>query len=278
MKVLDGTWYMPNAGKDPLAEFMEDRIPGASFFNSDSIADPSTGLPHMLPSPEMFSAAVDAMGITNDTHVVVYDRHGVFSAPRVWWTFRTMGHDRVSVLEGGLPAWRASGGEVDTSAVQEAAKVKLGVTPALSSSNTPAYKAEKDAAKVRNLEQMWANVDSAADQVVDARSSGRFYGTAPEPREGMRGGHIPGSKSVPFDAVLSEGKAGLKSPAEIKSVFEEAGIQLDSAKPIVASCGSGMTACVLALALDQIGQPLTCVYDGSWTEWGSNQDVPIVKD
>ncbi|XP_075264484.1 3-mercaptopyruvate sulfurtransferase-like [Convolutriloba macropyga] len=278
LKVLDGTWYMPGSPNDPVEEFKADRIPGASMFLSDAIADKSSGLPHMLPSPEVFASAVGAMGITNDTHVVVYDRHGVFSAPRVWWTFRVMGHDAVSVLEGGLPAWKAADGELETSPIPEEDFAKLGIDPMLSADGPSPYVATSSADKVRALQQMWDNIEKKSDQVVDARSSGRFYGTAPEPRAGMRGGHIPGSRSVPFDEVLLEGKSGLKSPDKIKEIFSGAGIDLNSGAPIVASCGSGMTACILALALDQIDQPLTAIYDGSWMEWGTNQDVPVVTE
>uniref|UniRef100_A0A061QQ90 Thiosulfate/3-mercaptopyruvate sulfurtransferase n=1 Tax=Tetraselmis sp. GSL018 TaxID=582737 RepID=A0A061QQ90_9CHLO len=278
VRVLDGTWFMPNVDRDPVKEFQASRIPGSALFLSDVIADTSSGLPHMLPAPEVFASAVGAMGISNDTHVVVYDRHGVFSAPRVWWTFRVMGHNRVSVLDGGLPAWVEAGGEVETAPVDPARAGEAGLEPPLSSEVTPPYSANKDSGRVRTLDQIKSNIESAEEQVVDARSSGRFYGTAPEPRPGMRSGHIPGSKSVPFDSVLREGMAGMAPPEQIRKAFQDSGVDLDGGKPIVASCGSGMTACILALALDQIGCPLTSVYDGSWMEWGTREDVPVVTD
>ncbi|KAK9814189.1 hypothetical protein WJX72_001974 [[Myrmecia] bisecta] len=271
LKLLDASWYMPNSGRNPQAEFRAERIPGSHFFDLDKVSDTTSDLPHMLPSPEAFAAAADALGISNEDTVVVYDRSGIFSAPRAWWTFKVFGHSRVAVLDGGYPLWKSSGLPVDTTPMGEeqvnAAGQAAGKPPGSSK-----YRAQLQEPQVRALQQVLDNVSSQKEVVVDARGGGRFAATAPEPRAGIRGGHIPGSKNVPFDAVLSSGK--FKSPEKLQKVFTEAGVDLQ--QPIVTSCGTGVTACVLALAIHQVNpKAAVAVYDGSWTEWGGRSDTPI---
>ena len=257
VRVLDGTWHMPQLKRDARAEFATAHIPGAAFFDIDAIADRTTSLPHMLPSAEQFGAAVGALGIGNADRVVVYDLRGVVSAARVWWTFRAFGHDAVAVLDGGLPRWRAEGRPVE--------------------SGTRAPRPRKFTARlrrslVRDLAAMRKNVTARQAQVLDARSRGRFAGTEPEPRAGLRSGHIPGSLNLPYDELYQK-DGTLLPPQELKAKFEAAG--LDLGKPVVTSCGSGVTASVLALGLYAAGRPDVAVYDGSWTEWGGRADTPI---
>jgi thiosulfate/3-mercaptopyruvate sulfurtransferase len=257
VRVVDGTWHMPQAKRDPRAEFEAVHIPGAVFFDIDAIADRTTTLPHMLPSPEAFGAAVGALGIGNGQRVVVYDVRGVVSAARVWWTFRAFGHDAVAVLDGGLRKWRAEG------------------RPVQSGSAAPAHRAFAARLRpelVRDIEAMRANVLSRAAQVLDARSAGRFAGTEPEPRAGLRGGHIPGSLNLPYE-TLYRADGTLKAPDELRRAITAAGV--DVSRPVVTSCGSGVTASVLALALYLVGRPDAAVYDGSWSEWGSRADTPV---
>ncbi|PNW74402.1 hypothetical protein CHLRE_13g607050v5 [Chlamydomonas reinhardtii] len=275
VRVLDCCWYMPVHGRNNHADFRANRLPGARFFDIDGVAaDAATarGLPHMLPSEQGFAAAMDALGITNDTTVVLYDHLGVFSAPRVWWTFKVFGHDKVAVLQGGLPAWRAAGLPLDTSPPPSdshmfAASAACAAPPAAGS----AYKARLDKSKVRSIDDMLANITTRREQVMDARSGGRFVGTEPEPRPGLRGGHIPGARSLPFPTLL-EGGAYKPAPA-LAAAFAAAG--LDPSQPVVGSCGSGLTACILALALYQVNGSLAAVYDGSWSEYGGREDVPV---
>jgi len=257
VRVVDGTWHMPQAKRDPRAEFEAVHIPGAVFFDIDAIADRTTTLPHMLPSPEAFGAAVGALGIGNGQRVVVYDVRGVVSAARVWWTFRAFGHDAVAVLDGCLRKWRAEG------------------RPVQSGSAAPAHRAFAARLRpelVRDIEAMRANVLSRAAQVLDARSAGRFAGTEPEPRAGLRGGHIPGSLNLPYE-TLYRADGTLKAPDELRRAITAAGV--DVSRPVVTSCGSGVTASVLALALYLVGRPDAAVYDGSWSEWGSRADTPV---
>ncbi|KAG1667550.1 hypothetical protein FOA52_014630 [Chlamydomonas sp. UWO 241] len=267
VKVLDASWFMPVHKRDAVGEFKTDRIPGSLFYDTDGIADPSTGLPHMVPSESAFAAAMDALGVASDSHVVLYDRLGLFSAPRAWWTFLVFGHSKVSVMEGGMPAWRALDLPLDASPVSDddvagPARAARGAPP------PPAkYPAKLDASKVRSRDAVLSNVISHAERVVDARSAGRFVGAEPEPRPGLKGGHIPGARNVPFPSVVAPG-GSLKPADELRAVFSAAGVDLDDRTPLVASCGSGLTACVLALAVFKATGKLIPVYDGSWMEWG----------
>ena len=259
VRVLDGSWHMPQLKRDARAEFAQAHIPGAVFFDIDAIADHGTTLPHMLPRAADFAGSVGRLGIGSRDRVIVYDTRGVTSAARVWWTFRVFGHDKVFVLDGGLPRWRAEGRAVQ--------------------SGTPAPKLRRFTARlrrslVRDLAGMRQNLTTRKAQVLDARSRGRFAGTDPEPRAGLRGGHIPGSLNLPYDELYQ--KDGTFLPADdIRSKLEGAGVNL--AKPVVTSCGSGVTASVLALGFHVIGRPDVAVYDGSWTEWGGRNDTPIEK-
>jgi thiosulfate/3-mercaptopyruvate sulfurtransferase len=257
LRVLDGSWHMPQLQRDPRAEFAAAHIPGAAFFDIDAIADHATGLPHMLPGPEAFAAAVGALGVGSGDRVVVYDVRGVVSAARVWWTFRALGHDAVAVLDGGLRKWRAEGRPVESGAATPPARV---------------FTAHQRPELVRDLEAMRANVTSRAAQVLDARSAGRFAGTEPEPRPGLRGGHIPGSLNLPNE-TLYQPDGTLKSVADLRTTFDACGVDLD--KPVVTSCGSGVTASVLALALYLLGRRGVAVYDGSWSEWGGRADTQV---
>jgi thiosulfate/3-mercaptopyruvate sulfurtransferase len=257
VRVVDGTWHMPQLQRDPRKEFEEAHVPGAVFFDIDRIADRTINLPHMLPTAAEFSREMGALGLSTNDFIVVYDTRGVVSAARVWWTFRAMGHDRVAVLDGGLKKWKAEG------------------RPLAAGSPAPAprrFRAAPRPALVRRLEQMRRNVGTRKEQVLDARSRGRFYGTEPEPRAGLRGGHIPGSFNLPYD-MLYRPDGTLLPPEGLKQVFQEAGI--DAKKPVATTCGSGVTASVLALGLHLVGHRKVAVYDGSWTEWGGRSDTPV---
>jgi len=257
LRVLDGTWHMPQLRRDARAEFAQGHIPGAVFFDIDAIADPTTTLPHMLPTAEAFAAAVGALGVGSGDRVVVYDTRGVVSAARVWWTFRVFGHDSVAVLDGGLRAWKAEGRPLETGAP----------TPPRRE-----FHARRRPELVRDLDAMRRNLATRAEQVLDARSRGRFAGTEPEPRPGLRGGHIPGSLNLPYE-TLYRPDGTLLPPEGLRAAIEAAGVDLG--KPITTSCGSGVTASVLALALHLAGAPRVAVYDGSWTEWASQHDTPV---
>jgi thiosulfate/3-mercaptopyruvate sulfurtransferase len=259
-RVVDGSWHMPQLRRDARAEFEQAHIPGAVFFDIDAIADHATTLPHMLPDEAEFGRAVGALGIGDGDDVVVYDTRGVVSAARVWWTFRAFGHDRVAVLDGGLPRWRAEGRPVESGPARPVPR---------------RFSAKRRPELVRDLAAMRANLATHREQVVDARSRGRFTATEPEPRPGLRGGHIPGSLNLPYD-TLYRPDGTLRAPDELRAAFAAAGVDLE--RPVVTTCGSGVTASVLALALAVAGRPGAAVYDGSWSEWGAQPDTPVATD
>eukprot|EP00877_Chromochloris_zofingiensis_P006456 jgi/Chrzof1/2063/Cz11g01160.t1 len=280
--------YCCRVGHDRVAEYKAARIPGAKFFDIDGVCLPGVDLPHMLPSKAAFAAAADALGINNDDTVVVYDGMGMFSAPRVWWTFKVFGHDRVYVLEGGFPAWKSLGLPIYSSPMpnDDDRDVHVATRAAQAPPPQTKYKATIHQDKLRNIDQMLALASAAtasssssrgaAEQVMDARSAGRFRGVDPEPRAGLRRGHMPGARSVPFQQVYEKNEmkgAALKSKEQLAAVFQQAGVDLS--QPVVATCGSGLTACVLALAVHELTGRLVPVYDGSWSEWGARQDTPI---
>jgi len=256
--VLDASWYMPHQKRDPHGDYLKGHIPGAVFFDIDGIADTSTALPHMLPSPDQFAAQVGALGISDTMTIVIYDEVGLLSAPRAWWTFRTMGAKDVRILEGGGPKWRGESRPTEGGPVERAPQVF-----------TPSF----DPEGVRSFDQVKASLGRADLTIVDARPTERFQGEVAEPRAGLKSGHIPGSRSVPVGSVSENGV--LKSPQALREIFTQAGVDLD--KPVITTCGSGITASTLALALDSIGAKQVAVYDGSWTEWGSREDAPVEK-
>jgi thiosulfate/3-mercaptopyruvate sulfurtransferase len=256
--IIDASWHMPDEKRDARAEYLEEHIPGAIFFDIDEIADTKSKLPHMLPPPEKFSSRMRSMGIGDGARIVVYDSKGMFSAPRVWWTFRVMGHDDVTVLNGGLPKWKREGLPLESGEPRPR--------------STRHFTSRRNADLVRDVSDMKALLRDHSAEIVDARSADRFEGRTPEPRPGLRSGHIPGAHNVPYGKLLKE-DGTLKSPSELEAVFTEAGVDLS--KPVVTSCGSGITASVLALALASIGHRRTAVYDGSWAEWGADQTLPV---
>ncbi|WDR06466.1 3-mercaptopyruvate sulfurtransferase [Devosia rhodophyticola] len=250
---IDASWHMPAEKRDPHAEYLAGHIPGAVFFDIDAIADQTSGLPHTLASEEAFGAAVSALGVNQANTIIVYDSAGLFSAARVWWNFRVAGASDVRVLNGGLPAWRALG---------------LPISSGTEAKEPGQFTAQYNQDLVRSFEQMLKTVQNGDAQVVDARGGARFRGEVVEPRAGLKSGHIVGSRSVPFTDLLSDGKLG--PAAELKAIFENTGVNLT--RPIVTSCGSGVTAAVLALALAVIGRDDVSIYDGSWSEWGGRME------
>jgi thiosulfate/3-mercaptopyruvate sulfurtransferase len=256
--VLDGSMHLPTTGRNARAEYLEAHIPGALFFDIDDIADETSPLPHMLPPAAKFASRMKKMGIGDGMDIVAYDSEGLYSAARVWWMFRAMGNESVRVLNGGLKKWKAEGRPLEDGEPRP---------------RTPRhFTATLNAALVRDVGDVRALIGNSTAQIVDARSAGRFAGTAPEPRHGLRSGHIPGSRNVPFQSLLNA-DGTLKPAAALRQIFAAAGVEPE--KPVVASCGSGVTAGVIALALAVLGRPGAAVYDGSWTEWGGDPSLPI---
>ncbi len=255
---VDASYFLPHMKRDALAEYRAEHIPGAVFFDIEAVSDHSTDLPHMLPGQTQFGDAVGALGVGDGDTVVVYDSTGLFSAPRVWWTFRIFGAKSVYILDGGLPKWKAEGRPVVATETKRAPKT---------------FTAEMNVGAVAFLDDVCMALADGSAQVVDARSAERFAGKAPEPRPGLRSGHMPRSFNVPYDKLLEKGR--LVSRERAAAIFKEAGVDLD--KPIITSCGSGVTAAVLTFALESLGKTPRGLYDGSWAEWGGRPDLPIER-
>jgi len=257
LRVLDGTWYMPTEGRDAKAEYAQAHIPDARFFDIDDISDHRSDLPHMVPSVEKFMSRMRAMGVGDGHQVVVYDAKGLFSAARVWWLFRVMGHETIAVLDGGLPKWQAEGRPTED------------MSPIVRDRHMTVRRQNQ---MVKDVTQVSAASKLGDYEILDARSPGRFLGDDPEPREGLRSGHIPRSKNVYYRDLLND-DGTMKDPDGLRAVFDAAGV--DMGKPAITSCGSGVTAAIINLALERIGKTDHALYDGSWTEWGAFPTVPV---
>ncbi len=257
IRIFDASWFMPGSPRDPDKEYAAGHIPGAARFDIDALSDHGSALPHMLAPPSEFAIAMRRLGIEPASTVIVYDSEGLFSAPRAWWTLRAMGHTATFVLDGGLPRWIGEGHAIETGWRQP---------------SHGEFKAHPRDDLVATLDGVRNALGGGERQVLDARPSPRFRGEAPEPRPGLRGGHMPGAVNVPWSTVVDQGSL---LPAErLRELFEAAGVDLE--RPVVTTCGSGVSACVLALALARLGRDSVAVYDGSWSEWGRRSDTPIV--
>ncbi len=259
LRVVDASWHLPNAGRDAAAEYREQHIPGAVFFELDDISDDASDLPHMMPPAEKFASRVRNLGLGDGNRIVIYDSAGIYSAARAWWMFRFHGHDEVAVLNGGLPKWLAEGRPIDD----------MPPVP-----RTRHFTPRLNWLLLRNADQVAQASVRGGEQIVDARSGARFRGEAEEPRPGLRRGHIPGARNLPYDRVLcSDGT--MRSVDALRNEFKSAGVDLS--RPVITSCGSGVTAAVLNLALHQLDHVAHSLYDGSWSEWGGNETRPVER-
>lgn len=261
VRVIDGSYHLAATGRDGKAEYLEAHIPGALHFDIDAVCDPNpTPSPHMFPSAEDFAAALGAMGISNDQRVIVYDADGLFSAPRVWWMFRVFGHENVAVMNGGFRKWQAEDHPVTTDIPSFAAT---------------SFTARLDGTKLRSIEQIQANIESGAELVLDARAANRFDGSQPEARPGVEPGHIPGSSNLPYAEIVDAEAGTFRDADTLRVAFDRAGV--DGSRTVATTCGSGVTACILGLGMHLVGRDNWALYDGSWTEWGSQDDTVKAK-